>query len=122
MSRETKTITINVIDAKAENTFAALGLNDTEDSIKAFSEKLAGITSNILDGMTGKNPDFNRNSAMKEVQDNLSYEECLLLATAHLEDRAESELEKVAFMEAMRAAQIIPDAEEVPAESEEKSE
>ena len=99
MSRETKTITINVIDAKAENTFAALGLNDTEDSIKAFSEKLAGITSNILYGMTGKNPDFNRNDALKQVQDNLSYEECVLLATAHLEDRA-------AFMTAMEMAKI----------------
>lgn len=106
MSRETKTITINVIDAKAENTFAALGLNDTEDSIKAFAEKLSGITSNILDGMTGKNPDFNRNDALKQVQDNLSYEECVLLATAHLEDRAESELERAAFMTAMEMAKI----------------
>lgn len=118
----TKTININVINPDAENTFAALGLDGSDDALKAFAEKLSGITSKILDGMTGKNPDFNRNSAMKEVQDNLSYEECLLLATAHLEDRAESELEKVAFMEAMKAAQVIPDAKEVPAESEEKSE
>ena len=118
----TKTININVVNPDAENTFAALGLNDSDDALKAFSEKLKGITSKIHDGMTGKNPDFNRNSVMKEVQDNLSYEECLLLATVHLEDRAESELQKAAFMEAMEAAQIIPDAEEVPAESEEKSE
>ena len=120
MSKETKTITINVIDEKAENTFAALGLNDTEDSIKAFAEKLGGITSNILDGMTGKNPDFNRNHALKQVQDNLSYEECVLLATAHLEDRAESELEKTAFLAAIEMAKI-GSSEEQPAE-EEKSE
>lgn len=118
----TKTININVINPDAENTFAALGLDGSDDALKAFAEKLKGITSKILDGITGKNPDFNRNSAMKEVQDNLSYEECLFLVTVYLEDRAESELEKVAFMEAMKAAQIIPDGEEVPAESEEKSE
>ena len=118
----TKTININVVNPDAENTFAALGLNDSDDALKAFSEKLSGIISKILDGMTGKNPDFNRNSAIKEVQDNLSYEECLLLATTLLENNVESELQKDAFMEAMGAAQIIPDAEEVPAESEEKSE
>lgn len=118
----TKTININVINPNAENIFASLGLDGSDDALKAFAEKLSDITSKILDGMTGKNPDFNRNHAMKEVQDNLSYEECLLLATTYLEDRAESELEKVAFMEAMETAQIILDAEEVPAESEEKSE
>ena len=117
----TKTININVINPDAENTFAALGMDGSDEALKAFAEKLSGITSKILDGMTGKNPDFNRNNALKEVQDNLSYEECVLLATAHLEDRAESEFEKLAFMEAMKAAQVIPDAEEVPAESEEKS-
>ena len=102
----TKTININVINPDAENTFAALGLDDSDDALKAFSEKLSGITSKILDGMTGKNPDFNRNSAMKEVQDNLSYEECLILATVHLEDRAESELERAAFMTAMEMAKV----------------
>lgn len=118
----TKTININVINPDAENTFAALGMDGSDEAVKAFTEKLNGITSKILDGITGKNPDFNRNNALKEVQDNLSYEECVILAATHLEYRAESEFEKAAFMEAMRATQIIPDAEEVPAESEEKSE
>lgn len=117
----TKTININVINPNAENTFAALGMDGSDEALKAFTEKLSGITSKILDGMTGKNPDFNRYNALKEVQDNLSYEECVLLATAHLEDRAESELEKAAFMAVIQSAQI---GEESPAEeaTEEKSE
>ena len=59
-------ININVINPDAENTFAALGMDGSDEAVKAFAEKLSGITSKILDGMTGKTPDFNRNNALKK--------------------------------------------------------
>lgn len=82
------------INIDAGNIFLAVGLDDSNESIKDFSNRSSEIGQKIAKALVGREERYSRSQAIADIQDKFNPAEILLLAFHHIEERVQMALEE----------------------------
>ena len=87
------------INKGIENLFEAIGLGNSKEVIEKFNDKAAAISMKMADIKMGRaEPDsYSRDEAIDDIQNNFSQEEILILALNCIEQKTDSDIEKLEF-------------------------